>query len=72
MVEKSVAIPINAALSIILSRIEEVRNLPKISKYAVAIWQVCPVKVYKTQNDRQSGIFNKFELSKNPNQSKLS
>ena len=32
-----------------------------------------PVKAFKTLNDRQSGIFNKFDLSaKNPNLSKLS
>ena len=31
-----------------------------------------PGQGLQTQNDPQSGIFNKFELSKNPNQSKLS
>ena len=31
-----------------------------------------PVKVFKTLNDKQSSIFNKFDLSKNPKQSKLS
>ena len=35
------------------------------SFYPVAIWPVTgAVKVFKTLNDRQSGIFNKFDLSK--------
>ena len=34
--------------------------------------QCCTVKVFKILNDRQSGIFNRLDLSKNPNESKLS
>ena len=40
-------------------------------RQALAKWPVT-VKVFKTLDDRQFGIFNKFDLSKNPNQSKLS
>ena len=41
----------------------------RIFFFAVAIWPVFkPVKIFKTWNNRQSGIFNKFDLSKNPNQ----
>ena len=40
-------------------------------RQALAKWLITG-QGFQTLDDRQSGIFNKFDLSKNPNQSKLS
>ena len=48
-------------------------SFPSFFGYAVAIMAGNWSKVFKTLNNRQSGIFNKFDLStRNPNQPKLS
>ena len=53
-------------------------GLHRAQKMKACLWHVelflgrLLVYVFKTLNDRQSGIFNKFDLSRNPSQSKLS
>ena len=58
--------------NILLEGSKGVRVNSFVFTFAESLYNWQPVKVFKTLNDPQSGIFNKFDLSKNLNQFKLS